>query len=210
VLPEVAIASRGAVRSILLVGRKPIEQMRTIAVDTSSRTSVGLLEVLLRTFYGGRHQLRPMAPSLDAMLGSCEAGLLIGDPALVAKLDGLYTYDLGELWRQRTGLPFVYAVWAVRRAAVAEMHPGLPLGELFARSRDHGLEPDNLAAIAREWAPRLGLAEAEIVRYLRENIHYSLDAECRAGLARYFELAAECGVIARVPELEFWEGRRQP
>jgi chorismate dehydratase len=64
-----------------------------------------------------------------------------------------------------------------------------------------------VAAIAREWAARMGLAEFEIVRYLQENIHYRLDAECRNGLARYFELAAECGVIERAPELEFWEGR---
>jgi chorismate dehydratase len=207
VLPDVAIAARDRVRSILLVSRRRLEEVRTVAVDTSSRTSVGLVEVLLTKFYGGRRELRPMAPAMDEMLAGCDAGLLIGDPAMMARTDGLYAYDLGELWRAQTGLPFVFAVWAVRKAALAGMRAGLELGGIFRRSRDHGLEPQNVAAIAREWAPRMGLGEAEIVRYLRENIHYRLDEECRKGLALYFALAAECGVIARVPELEFWEGR---
>jgi chorismate dehydratase len=148
-----------------------------------------------------------MAPALGPMLAECDAGMLIGDPAMMVKTDGLYAYDLAEVWREKTGLPFVFAVWAVRKAALAEMREGLELGGLFRRSRDHGLRPENVAAIAREWAPRMGLAESEIVSYLQENIHYQLDAECRKGLALYFTLAAECGVIERAPELEFWEGR---
>jgi chorismate dehydratase len=212
VLPDVAIAARNKVRSILLVSRRPMEEIRTVAVDTSSRTSVGLTQVLLTKFFGGRRQLKPMAPVLGPMLAECDAGLLIGDPAMMVKTDGLYAhelyiYDLAEVWREKTGLPFVFAVWAVRRAALAEMREGLELGGIFRRSRDHGLRPENVAAIAREWSPRMGLEESEIVRYLQENIHYRLDAECRKGLARYFELAAECGVIERAPELEFWEGK---
>jgi chorismate dehydratase len=212
VLPDVAIAARNKVRSIQLVSRRPLEEIRTVAVDTSSRTSVGLAQVLLTKFFGGRRELRPMAPVLEAMLESCDAGLLIGDPAMMVKTEGLYayelySYDLGELWRAKTGLPFVFAVWAVRKAALAEMRAGVELGGIFRRSRDHGLLPANVAAIARQWAPRMGLAEAEIESYLRENIHYRLDAECREGLALYFALAAECGVIEQAPELEFWEGR---
>jgi chorismate dehydratase len=211
VLPDVAIAARNKVRSIQLVSKRPMEEIRTVAVDTSSRTSVGLTQVLLTKFFGGRRgfelKLRPMAPALGPMLAECDAGLLIGDPAMMVKTDGLYAYDLAEVWREKTGLPFVFAVWAVRKAALAEMREGLELGGLFRRSRDHGLRPENVAAIAREWAPRMGLAESEIVSYLQENIHYQLDAECRKGLALYFTLAAECGVIERAPELEFWEGR---
>ncbi len=206
VLPDVAIAARDRVRSILLVSRRPLDEVRTVAVDTSSRTSVGLIDVLLTKFYGGRRELRPMTPALETMLASCDAGLLIGDPAMMAKTDGLYSYDLGELWRTQTGLPFVFAVWAVRKAALAQMRPDLALRGIFRSSRDHGLRPENLTAIAREWAPRIGLRQAEIVRYLQENIHYRLDEECRKGLARYFALANECGVIERVPELEFWQG----
>jgi chorismate dehydratase len=205
VLPDVAIAARNQVRSILLVSRKPMAEIRTVAVDTSSRTSVGLTQVLLTKFFGGHRELTPMAPLLGPMLDACDAGLLIGDPAMMAKTDGLYAYDLAEVWRAKTGLPFVFAVWAVRRAALAEMRAGLDLGGIFRRSRDHGLRPESVAAIAKEWAPRMGLSEAGISSYLLENIHYRLDAECRRGLARYFELAVECGVIEHAPELEFWQ-----
>jgi chorismate dehydratase len=203
VLPDVAIASLNKVRSIQLVSKKPIEEIRTVAVDTSSRTSVGLTQVLLTNFFGGHRDLTPMAPVLGPMLERCDAGLLIGDPAMVVNTDGLYSYDLAELWRAKTGLPFVFAVWAVRKSALAELRPEVELGEIFRHSRDHGLLPENVKAIAKEWSPRMGLGEAEITSYLRENIHYTLDAECRRGLALYFKLAAECGVIPAAPELEF-------
>jgi chorismate dehydratase len=202
-LNDVAIAALNKVWSIQLISRRPIEEIRTVAVDTSSRTSVGLTQVLLTKFYGGHRELTPMAPELGPMLEACDAGLLIGDRAMTADTTGLYHYDLAELWRANTGLPFVFALWTVRRAALAEMTPGLELAEIFRRSRDHGLQPQNVAAIAAEWAPRLGLSEESIRHYFQHNIHYTLDAECRRGLALYFQLAAECGVIARVPELEF-------
>jgi chorismate dehydratase len=205
VLPDIAIASLNRVRSIQLVSKKPIEEIRTVAVDTSSRTSVGLTQVLLTKFFGGHRELTPMAPELGAMLERCDAGLLIGDPALMVDTGGLHAYDLAEVWRAKTGLPFVFAVWTVRKAALAEMRAGVELAAIFRRSRDHGLLPENLDAIAREWSPRMGLSHGEITSYLRENIHYTLDAECRKGLALYFRLAAECGVIERVPELEFLE-----
>jgi len=203
VLPDIAIAALDKVRSIQLVSKKPIEEIRTVAVDTSSRTSVGLVQVLLTKFFGGARELTPMAPALAAMLESCDAGLLIGDPAMMAKTDGLYAYDLAEIWRAKTGLPFVFAVWTVRRAALAQMRAGVDLAGIFRRSRDHGLLPENVAATAQEWSVRMGLSEAEIASYLRQNIHYTLDAECKKGLALYFQLAAECGMIERVPELEF-------
>ena len=205
VLPDVAIASLNKVRSIQLISKVPMAEIRTVAVDTSSRTSVGLTQVLLTKFFGGHRELTPMAPVLGPMLEKCDAGLLIGDPAMMVKTDGLYAYDLAEVWRAKTGLPFVFAVWTVRKAALREMREGLDLGGIFRRSRDHGLRPENVRAIAREWAPKMGLSEAEIVSYFEENIHYTLDAECRKGLALYFKLAAECGVIAAAPELEFLE-----
>ena len=205
VLPDVAIASLNKVRSIQLISKVPMAEIRTVAVDTSSRTSVGLTQVLLTKFFGGHRELTPMAPVLGPMLEKCDAGLLIGDPAMMVKTDGLYAYDLAEVWRAKTGLPFVFAVWTVRKAALREMREGLDLGGIFRRSRDNGLRPENVRAIAREWAPKMGLSEAEIVSYFEENIHYTLDAECRKGLALYFKLAAECGVIAAAPELEFLE-----
>jgi len=206
-LPDVAIASVNRVWSIQLIGRRPIEEIRTVAVDTSSRSSVGLLQVLLTKFFGGRRDFTPMPPLLDPMLAACDAALLIGDSAMMARTDDLYHYDLAELWRRKTGLPFVFALWTVRRAAIEERRDhirrsGLDLASIFRRSRDHGLEPQNVAAIAREWAPRMQLSEEAITRYFQENIHYTFDADCRKGLSLYFQLAAECGVIAEPPELE--------
>ena len=203
VLPDVAIAALNQVWSIQLISRVPIEQIRTVAVDTSSRTSVGLTQVLLTKFYGGHRELTPMPPILGPMLEACDAGLLIGDSAMMADTTGLYHYDLAELWRQKTGLPFVFAVWTVRRAALDEMKPGLDLAGIFRRSRDHGLREESVVRIAAEWAPKMRLSEVQIVRYFRENIHYELDANCRKGLSLFFQLAAECGVIERAPELEF-------
>jgi chorismate dehydratase len=204
-MSDVAIAALNKVWSIQLVSKRPMEEIRTVAVDTSSRTSVGLTQVLLTKFFGGHRELTPMAPVLGPMLEKCDAGLLIGDPAMVVKTGGLYNYDLAEVWRAKTGLPFVFAVWTVRRAALDEMREGLDLGGIFRRSRDHGLRPESVAATAKKWSKRMGLSEEAITKYLRENIHYHLDAECRKGLALYFKLAAECGVIERAPELEFWE-----
>jgi chorismate dehydratase len=210
VLPDVAIASLNKVWSIQLVSKKPITEIRSVAVDTSSRTSVGLTQVLLTKFFGGHRDLKPMPPVLGPMLEHCDAGLLIGDAAMVAKTDGLYSYDLAELWRAKTGLPFVFAVWTVRRSALAQMRSGLDLAGIFRRSRDHGLLPENVKTIAKEWSGRMGLTEAAIIRYFGQNIHYTLDADCRKGLALYFKLAAECGVIERVPELEFLQSTMQP
>ena len=206
VLPDVAIASLNKVWSILLVTSKPLEEIRTVAVDTSSRTSVGLTQVLLTKFFGGHRELTPMAPVLKPMLELCDAALLIGDAALMADTSGLRAYDLAEVWRQKTGLPFVFAVWAVRKAALSEMEPGLDLRGIFRRSRDHGLAEGNVQQIARQWSARMGMSEADILAYFRDNIHYELDAECRKGLALYFQLAAECGVIPQAPVLEFLEG----
>jgi chorismate dehydratase len=206
VLPDVAIAALNQVRSILLVTSKPIEEVRTVAVDTSSRTSVGLTQVLLTKFFGGHRNFTPMPPVLKPMLELCDAALLIGDAALMADTSGLRVYDLAEVWRQKTGLPFVFAVWAVRKAALAEMQPGLDLRGIFRRSRDHGLTSPNVELIARQWSERMGMPEADILAYFRDNIHYQLDAECRKGLALYFQLAAECGVIPQAPALEFLEG----
>lgn len=203
VIPRIAIAARGAVRSILLVSKVPIEEIRTVAVDSSSRTSVALTQVLLTKFFGGKRRLISMDPHLECMLAQCEAALIIGDPALMARTDGLYCYDLAQLWHERTGKPFVFAVWTVRRQAIAEMRHGLPLAEIFQRSRDNGLKPCNVEQIARDWSPRLGLTEEDIRSYLCNNIYYELDDPCLDGLKLFFQYAAECDAAPQAPELSF-------
>src|SRR5450755_4520566 len=127
ILPDVAIASRRAVRSILLVSRVPIEQVRTVALDTSSMTSVALTKILFEKWLGGGRTFVPMAPDLDAMLAEHDAGLLIGDPALKVDRSRYETLDLAEEWIRHTGKPFVFAFWAVRREALREAASSLDL-----------------------------------------------------------------------------------
>ncbi len=204
VLPGVAIASRRAVRSILLVSKVPLEKVRSVALDTSSMTSVALTKVLFEKWLGGGRHFTSMGPDIDRMLAGHDAGLVIGDPAL--KIDRSkypVTLDLADEWIRYTGKPFVFAFWAVRGAALAEANPALDLAAIFGESRDHGLEAASLDQIAREWGTRLGLSESDVKSYLTENIHYRLDDECLEGLRLFYRYAAEVGALPKAPELRF-------
>jgi chorismate dehydratase len=203
VLPEVAIASRRAVRSILLVSRVPIEHIRTVALDTSSLTSVALTKVLFEKWLGGGRTYSAMAPDVDKMLAEHDAGLLIGDPALKIDRSRYHTLDLAEEWIRHTGKPFVFAFWAVRSAALQEGDPSLDLAAVFQGSRDHGLEPSSLNQIAREWAPRLDITEADVRTYLTQNIHYHLDAACLEGLQLFYRYSAEIRALPAARGLRF-------
>jgi chorismate dehydratase len=203
ILPDVAIASRQPVRSILLVSRVPVDQIRTVALDTSSMTSVALTKVLFEKWLGGRRTFTPMAPDIEKMLAQHDAGLLIGDPALQVDRSRYLTLDLAEEWIRYTGKPFVFAFWAVRRVALREASPSLDLATIFRQSRDHGLEPASLASIAREWAPKLSLREADVRSYLTENIYYRLDAPCLEGLQLFYRYAAEIGALPVAPQVRF-------
>lgn len=205
VLPEVAIASRRAVRSILLVSKVPIHQVRTVALDTSSMTSVALTKILFEKWLGGGRTFAAMAPDIDQMLADHDAGLLIGDPALRIDRSRYHTLDLAEEWIRHTGKPFVFAFWAVRGDALLEAAPSQDLPSIFQTSRDHGLEPASVSQIAREWAPRLGITETEVRSYLTENIHYDLDSGCLEGLQLFYRYAAEIGALTSVPQLHFAE-----
>ncbi len=203
IVPNVSISARGPVKSILLISKVPIEQIRTVATDTSSRTSVALTQVILAKWFGGKREFIPHEPDLPRMLERADAALLIGDAALTAKTSGYHVYDLAEVWQQKTGKPFVFAVWAVREQALKEGKPGLDVAGIFQRSRDQGSHPTCILNIARDWAPRLGLSEREIQTYLAENIYYYLDQPCLDGLKLFFRYSADCGLIERVPELRF-------
>jgi chorismate dehydratase len=205
ILPDVAIASRRAVRSILLVSKVPIEDVRTVALDTSSMTSVALTKVLFEKWLGGARAYTPVAPNIEEMLAEHDAGLVIGDPALKIDRSHYVTLDLAEEWIRHTGKPFVFAFWAVRSAAIDEKDPSLDLAVVFRDSRDHGLQTSSLNQIANEWAPRLNISEAEVRSYLTENIHYQLDAGCLEGLQMFYRYAAEIGALPRAPEMQFVE-----
>ena len=203
ILPDVAIAAKGPVRSILLVSKKPIDEVRTVALDRSSMSSVALTKVLFAKWWGSGRQFRQMQPNLELMLRECDAALIIGDPALNIDRSRYLTFDLAEEWQKFTGKPFVFAFWTVRESALAEASPDLDLARIFRDSRDHGLEPASVDQIAREWSSRLGRKESDLRSYLARNICYVLDAECREGMQLFFRYAAECGIISKAPKLRF-------
>jgi chorismate dehydratase len=206
ILPSVAIASRCAVRSILLVSKTPLEKIRSVALDNSSLTSVALLKVLFaRWWWSGKRNFNGMAPDLERMLEHHDAALLIGDLALKVDRSRYVTYDLAEEWIRFTGKPFVFAFWAVRQAALKDAPVSLDLTTVFQESRDHGLTPDSLNQIAREWSPRTGLSEAEVKDYLTGNIYYYLDSDCLEGLHLFYSYARECDVLPDCPALQFLE-----
>ena len=140
-----------------------------------------------------------MPPDLGRMLEACDAALIIGDPALTVDRTRYVCYDLAEEWKRLTGLPFVFAFWAVRASALQETE--LDLVKIFQQSRDHGLA--NVDTLARVWAPRVGISEQAVRTYLTESIDYSLDDENLAGLETFFNYAVECGVLSGLRPLEF-------
>ena len=226
ILPGVAIASRQPVRSILLISRKPVDQIRTVALDTSSMTSAALTKILFVKWLGGGRTFTPADPDLNKMLAANDAALVIGDPALQIDRSRYITLDLAEEWIRYTGKPFVFAFWAVRQTALeaaqeedvlcGDGRPGpsasrsdaIPdLATIFQQSRDHGLAPASLDHIVAEWSPRLGLTPSAVRTYLTENIYYHLDAPCLEGLQLFYRYSAEVGALPAAPRLDFL---RQP
>lgn len=198
IVPGVAIGSRGPVRSVLLFHHGPLERVRRVAVDTSSRTSAVLVKVLLRESLGRDPQYVPMGPSLVDMLAVADAALLIGDPALDHEGDAAHL-DLGEEWTRTTGLPFVYAFWAGREGAVGAAGVGRLQSALAS-----GLAA--LPAIAARHAGGEASRAAKYEAYLRENIAYRLGEEERAGLGEFYRRAHALSLIPAVPELRFHAG----
>ncbi len=192
----VSIASKALVKSVLLLSNKPVEQVERVALDNSSRTSVALVTILLRTFYGRNAEFTPFEPDADEMLRCNDAALVIGDPALAYRGPAPYVYDLASEWRKFTGLPFVFALWV--GISAIEMRR---LREHFEGSRDYGVA--HIDEIAREYAPKYRLAAADVKIYLTENIDYSLDSENMEGLRLFYRLAHEAGLIPESRDLEF-------
>jgi chorismate dehydratase len=198
VLPGMAIASRRQARSVLLISRRAAPEIRRVALDTSSRTSAALARIWLDRRARGRVEYTGAAPRFPAMLEGCDAALLIGDAALKADLRDFRVYDLASEWFEMTGLPFVFAFWAVR--------PGVRLPEgihPFVASRKLGLE--SLASIAREASAALALPERVLESYLRENIHYDLGAEEIRSLWLFYRLARDAGIVSTAREVAFYD-----
>jgi chorismate dehydratase len=178
------IASRDRVRSVLLASPRPIEEARTVALDTSSRSSAVMAQILYEDLLGRRPEFHPAAPDLAEMLRHHDAALLIGDPALKADLSGLHVLDLAEGWRRLTGLPFVFAVWAVRPDVAPEP---------FLWSRDYGKR--HIDEVLERAESRASLPREMLAEYLRGNLHHDLELEDEKGLAEFYRRAATHGFI---------------
>jgi chorismate dehydratase len=194
--PGLAITSDGPVKSVALFSRTPLEAIRTIAADTSSRTSNALLRILCVERFGIDPELVPMAPDVVEMLRRCDAALIIGDPALYLDSDSeTQKIDLGEAWTSMTGLPFVWAFWAGRSGTLSQE----VLSALTA-ARDAGVAASD--RIAEDYC---GAARAELGRvYLRDNIRYGLGEREQAGLRRFYELADDHELVEAMRPIAFF------
>lgn len=178
------IACHGAVRSILLVSSRPAGEIRTLAVDSSSRTSVQLARVILERKYGATYQAMPHAPDLDAMLRVADAALVIGDPALRIDPSRLpyHVYDLGAEWLEMTGLPMVFAVWAGRNGSVTPA-----VEQAFSESYAYGRE--HLEQIVSVESARRGFPPELVREYLSRYIVHELGPREYEGMELFLNYA---------------------
>ena len=197
IVPGVGIVSDGPVASVALFTTIPVSAIRSIAADTSSRTSNALLRVLCLERFGIDPEFQPMAPEPEKMLRRCDAALLIGDPALFLDHErlGAEKVDLGAEWTAMTGLPFVWAFWAGRAGVLSAAAV-----QALAGARDAGVAASGSIAAAYCGPDRVARGQA----YLRDNIRYALAEREQAGLRKYYELAHLHGVVDRVAPLLFY------
>jgi chorismate dehydratase len=196
IVPGVCVGAASEVRSVVLVTRGgSLEDVESIALDTSSRTSAALVEIIFREFLGKEPKVRPTVPDLREMLKENDAALMIGDPAMTFVREGLRVYDMAALWREHTGLGFVFAMWMTRGGDA-----GVAGAIDFAAARDEGLA--GLDEIVDAYEDELGLPRADMVSYLRDNIRFHLDADMLSGLELFFHLAYKHGLTPGVRPLK--------
>jgi chorismate dehydratase len=197
--PGACVASKGSVRSVVLASKVPIEQVRSVTVDDSSRTSAALIRIILGQFYGISPVYVSAPPRIDQMLESSDAALIIGDPAMLIDRSALHVYDMAEEWRRHTGLPFVFAFWAVRAEPLSQDWSSHGID--FEAAKQEGLA--HLADIVAPYSSTLALPEDDLKTYLTRNISFDLDQECLSGLDLYYQLAHQCGLIGKPAEVIF-------
>jgi chorismate dehydratase len=198
-VPGVGIGSKGPVASVALFTRRPVGEIRHIALDTSSRTSVTLIKVLCQHRFRIQPEFVPHGPDLDAMVRDYDAGLLIGDPALEADPAqlGVTKIDLGAEWTAMTGLPFVYAAWTGRAGVI-----GADDVRLLQAAQAEGVS--SYEGIAAEYGKGDAAAAQRALVYLRDNMRYGLGAADAEGLQMFLDYAADLGLAPRRRQLEFF------
>lgn len=194
IISTACIGCLGPVLSVQLLFRRPPAEVRTLALDEGSRTSVILSQILLHDACGMRPQLIPLPIKENPLEVAADALLVIGDRAINLESDEFVErWDLGERWRDLTGLPFVFAMWMAR--------PGVDCSRVelaldVARNRGEQAIPQ----IASQQSAIMGLSEGQISTYLRDNLNFHLGRPQRLGLAEFFRRAKELGLIEQVPE----------
>jgi chorismate dehydratase len=197
VVPEVCVGARESVRSVVLATSvDKLKDIRSIALDESSRTSAALLKIIFREFVGVEPKWTQAAPDLKRMLRENDGALIIGDPGMTFSREGLRVFDMAGLWREHTGRGFVFAMWMIRDKA----SPAARAID-FRAACEEGLA--QLEKIIDYYEPLLGLPRKELRTYLTSNITFRLDAELRAGLDLYYKLAHKHGLIESVKPLRF-------
>ena len=198
-VPDVCVGSKAEVRSVLLVSRKQhLESIRSVALDESSRTSATLVKIIFREFLRRDAEWTTRSPDLDEMLERNDAALIIGDPAMVFTRGDLRIWDMASLWRNYTGLGFVFAMWMLNDSAMDRVRM-----IDFATARAEGVE--NKPEIISEYQKLLGLSRGSLQDYLDNNICFRLDNQMQQGLNLYYELAHKNGLIEVIKPLRMLE-----
>lgn len=188
VVDGICIAADGPVRSVRVLSRVPLSEIRTLVADEGSLTSVALAKVVLEALWGVKPTTRTAAPDVSAMLAEGDAALVIGDVAL-RPYHAAHVLDLGQAWKELTGLPFVYAMWIAKDATTAEAAQ-----PLLIEARDWGMQ--HLKEIGRKWASRNHVARHIAEDYLIHVIDYQLDARKKESLAVFAKLCVQHGVLS--------------
>lgn len=214
IVPGPAVAAVYNVRSVILVSELPLWKVKTVACDNSSRTSVALTKIIFSEFYHTHPDFRPAEPDPASMLAQSDAALLIGDnalrfmeqnerpdaerqkPLLRHGAEPLEVFDLAERWRFLTGLPFVFAFWAVRGGFKDES-----IVDTLKQSRDFGVA--NIPEIATRYSETLQIKKDFLQEYLEKNVHYYMDQSCLQALELFYEMAAKVGAIKSPGKLQF-------
>ena len=200
VIPEIAIAAREEVRSVLILSRKPLGEARVVALDRFSRSSVALLRILLHRRYGLRPRFVTMSPNAETMLAGADAALIIGDAALDLPDGDFMRMDLASEWFVETGLPFVFAFWAMRDGPYMRSRAG-EITAMLSQAKAYGLSQieKRMAEIRTRWP----LSREDILAYFSKNIHYDLGKDEKESLALFFQYAAEAHLIPEAVPLRF-------
>jgi len=196
VVPDVCVGSTGRVRSVVLVSRRNnLKEIRSVALDESSRTSATLVKIIFAEFVGHLPTWTSYSPDLPRMLSENDAALIIGDPGMTSSREGMRVWDMASLWNDFTGLGFVFAMWMTRLDLSAQAR-----NIDFAAARDEGL--DRMEEIITTYERSLGLSPSDIRTYLTENISFRINESMGRGLQLYFELARKHNFIDELKPLK--------